>query len=169
MASRKTGSDGVTEWGRKRKKALEHVAIGADELSKIDKERAGVIIGSGMGGTKLFYDGVKALKEKGYWKISPFLTPYQITSMTPALLAIDLGFTGPTYTISAACATSNNCFCAAANHIREGKVDLMIAGGAKYSVLPMGLADTSRGTDECMSRDCELSIKVDGMASISHW
>ncbi|KAI3509786.1 hypothetical protein L1887_25309 [Cichorium endivia] len=68
MASRKTGSDGVTEWGRKRKKALEHAAIGADELSKIDKERAGVIVGSGMGGTKLFYDGVKALKEKGYRK-----------------------------------------------------------------------------------------------------
>ncbi|KAI3739325.1 hypothetical protein L2E82_29728 [Cichorium intybus] len=122
------------------KKALEHAAIGANELSKIDKERAGVIVGSGMGGTKVFYDGVKALKEKGYRKISPFLTPYQITSMAPALLAIDLGFTGPTYSISAACATSNNCFCAAANHIREGKVDLMIAGGAESSVVPMGLA-----------------------------
>ncbi|KAI3750133.1 hypothetical protein L2E82_20758 [Cichorium intybus] len=151
MASRKTGSDGVTEWERKRvtvqfkekynrKKSLEHAAIGSDELSKIDKERASVIVGSGMGGTKLFYDGVKALKEKGYQKISPFLTPYQITSMAPALLAIDLGFTGPTYSISATCATFINCFCAAANHIREGKVDLMIAGGTESSIVPMGLA-----------------------------
>ncbi|XP_004504688.1 3-oxoacyl-[acyl-carrier-protein] synthase I, chloroplastic [Cicer arietinum] len=121
------------------KKALENADLGAGNLSKIDKERAGVLVGSGMGGLTVFSEGVKNLIEKGHRKITPFFIPYAITNMGSALLGIDLGFMGPNYSISTACATSNYCFYAAANHIRRGEADLMIAGGTEAAIIPIGL------------------------------
>jgi len=106
---------------------------------QLDKERAGVLVGSGMGGLTVFSDGVQALIEKGHRKITPFFIPYAITNMGSALLGIDLGFMGPNYSISTACATSNYCFYAAANHIRRGEADLMIAGGTEAAIIPIGL------------------------------
>ncbi|KAL9671807.1 hypothetical protein QQ045_009380 [Rhodiola kirilowii] len=121
------------------KKALENADLGGDQRSKIDKERAGVLVGTGMGGLTAFSDGVQNLIEKGHRRISPFFIPYSITNMGSALLAIDLGFMGPNYSISTACATSNYCFYAAANHIRRGEADLMIAGGTEAAIIPIGL------------------------------
>ncbi|EXC29391.1 3-oxoacyl-[acyl-carrier-protein] synthase I [Morus notabilis] len=121
------------------KKALVDADLGGDKLSKIDKERAGVLVGTGMGGLTVFSDGVQALIEKGHRKITPFFIPYAITNMGSALLAIDLGLMGPNYSISTACATSNYCFYAAANHIRRGEADMMIAGGTEAAIIPIGL------------------------------
>ncbi|KNA11861.1 hypothetical protein SOVF_131120 [Spinacia oleracea] len=121
------------------KKALESADLAGDSLSKIDKIRAGVLVGTGMGGLTVFSDGVQALIEKGHRRITPFFIPYAITNMASALLAIDLGLMGPNYSISTACATSNYCFYAAANHIRRGEADLMIAGGTEAAILPIGL------------------------------
>ncbi|GMH20373.1 hypothetical protein Nepgr_022214 [Nepenthes gracilis] len=121
------------------KKALEDADLGGDKLSKIDKVRAGVLVGTGMGGLTVFSDGVQALIDKGHRKITPFFIPYAITNMGSALLAIDLGLMGPNYSISTACATSNYCFYAAANHIRRGEADVMIAGGTEAAILPIGL------------------------------
>ncbi|GJZ10235.1 3-oxoacyl-[acyl-carrier-protein] synthase 2 [Tanacetum coccineum] len=120
------------------KKALEDAALGRQEQrSQIHKERAGVLVGSGIGGGTVIYNGMEAILTRGYRKISPFLPPFMITNMGSALLSIDLGFSGPNYSISASCATSNYCLCAAANHIREGKADLMIAGGVESAVVPL--------------------------------
>ncbi|XP_044462365.1 3-oxoacyl-[acyl-carrier-protein] synthase I, chloroplastic-like [Mangifera indica] len=121
------------------KKALEDADLGGDNLTKVDKERAGVLVGTGMGGLTAFSDGIHSLIEKGYRKISPFFIPYSITNMGSALLAMDIGFMGPNYSISTACATSNYCFYAAANHIRRGEADLMIAGGTEAAMIPIGL------------------------------
>ncbi|KAL7617532.1 hypothetical protein Lser_V15G03558 [Lactuca serriola] len=121
------------------KKALEDAGLGNQELYKIEKDRAGVVVGSALGGVTIFSDNVDSLMERGYKKITPFFIPYCISNMGPALLAKDLGFMGPNYSISAACATSNFCFCAAANHIREGKADLMIAGGVDAPIIPVEL------------------------------
>ncbi|KAG6494371.1 hypothetical protein ZIOFF_049396 [Zingiber officinale] len=72
--------------------------------SAIDKLRAGVLVGTGMGGLSVFSDGVQALIEKGHRKITPFFIPYAITNMGSALLAMDIGFMGPNYSISTASA-----------------------------------------------------------------
>ncbi|KAK9048416.1 hypothetical protein SSX86_024409 [Deinandra increscens subsp. villosa] len=121
------------------KKALEDASLGGDELSKINKERAGVLVGTSLGGSMVLYDGLMTLMERGYRSMSPFHTPHALPSMAPALLAMDLGFMGPTYSIATACATSNYCLCAAANHIREGVADLMIAGGTEACFNPVVL------------------------------
>ncbi|XP_076960541.1 3-oxoacyl-[acyl-carrier-protein] synthase I, chloroplastic-like [Bidens hawaiensis] len=122
------------------KKALEDAALGRDTLCKIDKARVGVVVGTGLGGVATLDDGMGTLMERGFDKITPFMTAYTLASMGPALLAIDFGFTGPTYSIETACSTSNYCFCAAAKHIREGVADLMIAGGVEASITPIMLA-----------------------------
>ncbi|KAG6500741.1 hypothetical protein ZIOFF_040591 [Zingiber officinale] len=123
------------------KKALESagLGLGSEAIAKIDKVRAGVLVGTGMGGLSVFSDGVQALIEKGHRKITPFFIPYAITNMGSALLAMDIGFMGPNYSISTACATSNYCFYAAANHIRCGEADIMIAGGTEAAIIPIGV------------------------------
>lgn len=122
------------------KKALEHGGLDEEVLAKLNKKRCGILIGSGMGGMERFVDGVVTLSERGPEKVSPFFVPFVITNMGSAMLAMDLGFMGPNYSISTACATGNNCIIAAANHIRNGEADLMIAGGAEAAIIPMGLA-----------------------------
>lgn len=105
----------------------------------MDKSRIGVLVGSGMGGIGAFTTGVESYVLKGYKKISPFFIPYSITNMGSALLAIDVGLMGPNYSISTACATANYCFYAAANHIRRGEADIMVAGGTEAAILPTGI------------------------------
>ncbi len=122
------------------KKALEMGQVTPDILQRLDKNRCGVIIGSGMGGLKTFYEGTVAMSEKGLRRLTPFFIPYIITNMGGALLAIDLGFMGPNYSISTACATANYSIVAAANHIRLGDTDLMLCGGSEAAVYPVGLA-----------------------------
>ncbi len=122
------------------KKALEKGDLIGEKFNQLNKSRCGIIIGSGMGGMGMFYTGVETLVKEGFHRISPFFVPYIITNMGGALLAIDLGFTGPNYSISTACATSNNCIVAAAEHIRRGEADLMLCGGAEASLNPIGVS-----------------------------
>ncbi len=122
------------------KKALENAGIYPQGVQNLNKERCGIIIGSGMGGMNVFYEGVDTILHKGYKRLTPFFVPYIITNMGGALLGIDLGFMGPNYSISTACATANYCILAAAEHIRRGDADLMLCGGAEAPINPVGLA-----------------------------
>lgn len=121
------------------KKALEGASLGPETLQNMDKTKIGVLVGTGMGGLSAFSQGIEALIQKGYKKITPFFIPYSITNMGSALLAIDTGLMGPNYSISTACATANYCFYAAANHIRRGEADIMVAGGTEAAVMPTGI------------------------------
>ena len=89
---------------------------------------------------EVYSQGVQTLLEKGFKRLTPFFVPFIITNMGGALLAIDLGFMGPNYSISTACATSNYCIRAAAEHIRSGEADIMLAGGSEAAIVPIGLA-----------------------------
>ena len=122
------------------KKALEHAGLNQENLEKLDKKRCGIVIGSGMGGMSIFYDGVETVLKKSFKRLTPFFVPYIITNMGGALLAIDTGFKGPNFSISTACATSNFCIHAAAEQIQQGKADLMVCGGAEAPITPIGLA-----------------------------
>ena len=104
--------------------------------TQVDKRRIGVLVGSGIGGITTYSNGIKALLQKGYKRITPFFIPYTISNMGSAFLAIDTGLMGPNYSISTACATANNCMYAATNHIRKGEVDIMLAGGTDAGIVP---------------------------------
>lgn len=122
------------------KRALEHAGLKGESLDKLDKSKCGILVGSGMGGMTIFYDGVQTVLEKGFKRLTPFFVPYIITNMGGALLAIDTGFKGPNYSVSTACATANYSIYLAAEHIRQGVADLMVCGGSEAAINPIGLA-----------------------------
>ncbi|CAM6096826.1 unnamed protein product [Calypogeia fissa] len=116
------------------KKAVMDAGIADD----IDKARCGILIGSAMGGMQVFNDAIAALRTS-YRKMNPFCVPFATTNMGSAMLAMDLGWMGPNYSISTACATSNFCILSAANHILRGEADVMLCGGSDAAIIPIGL------------------------------
>ncbi|CAO2841670.1 unnamed protein product [Amaranthus hypochondriacus] len=120
------------------KKALVDGGITEDIMKELNKTRCGVLIGSAMGGMKVFNDAIEALRIS-YKKMNPFCVPFATTNMGSAMLAMDLGWMGPNYSISTACATSNFCILNAANHIIRGEADLMLCGGSDAAIIPIGL------------------------------
>ena len=122
------------------KRALIAAGLQGEALNQIDKTRAGVVIGSGMGGMSVFYDGVLTVKEKGFKRLTPFFVPYIITNMAGAMVAIDCGFMGPNYSTSTACATSNYMLLQGAHHIMSGEADIMLCGGTEAPINPAGVA-----------------------------
>ncbi|KAL3352964.1 hypothetical protein AABB24_020774 [Solanum stoloniferum] len=120
------------------KKALLDGGITEDVMKELNKARCGVLIGSGMGGMKIFSDAIESLRIS-YKKMNPFCIPFATTNMGSAMLAMDLGWMGPTYSISTACATSNFCILSAANHIIKGEADMMLSGGSEAVIEPVGL------------------------------
>jgi 3-oxoacyl-[acyl-carrier-protein] synthase II len=123
------------------KKALEYAQLTGSQFDALDKQRCGVLIGSGIGGMHVYTDNIGLyFKKKENPKINPFFIPYIITNMGGALVGMDLGFMGPNYSISTACATANYSINSAANHIQRGDADLMLCGGVEASIHPMGLS-----------------------------
>lgn len=120
------------------KKALADGGITEDMMNEINKTKCGVLIGSAMGGMKVFNDALEALRIS-YKKMNPFCVPFATTNMGSAMLAMDLGWMGPNYSISTACATSNFCILNAANHIIRGEADMMLCGGSDAAIIPIGL------------------------------
>ncbi|KAL6220888.1 hypothetical protein ACLB2K_008641 [Fragaria x ananassa] len=120
------------------KKALVDGGFTEEVMEKIDKTKCGVLIGSAMGGMKIFNDAIEALRVS-YKKMNPFCVPFATTNMGSAMLAMDLGWMGPNYSISTACATSNFCILNSANHIIRGEADIMLCGGSDSVMIPIGL------------------------------
>ncbi|EXC01340.1 3-oxoacyl-[acyl-carrier-protein] synthase II [Morus notabilis] len=101
------------------KKALIDGGITEEVMGELDKKRCGVLIGSALGGMSVATEAIEALRVS-YKKMHPFGIPFATSNMGSAILAIDLGWMGPNYSISTACATSNFCILNAAYHILRG-------------------------------------------------
>jgi 3-oxoacyl-[acyl-carrier-protein] synthase II len=97
---------------------------------QIDKERAGVVVGSGLGGVNELASAVETLATNGSTEISSLAIPLTMSNAASALIAMDpgIGFMGPNYSISAACATANHCLLSAADQIRLGRAAVVLAG-----------------------------------------
>lgn len=111
------------------------------DLDKINKDRVGVIWGSGIGGIRTFHDEVHnfALGD-GTPRFNPFFIPKMISDITPGYLSIKYGFRGPNYTTVSACASSTNAINDAFTYIRLGKADIMLTGGSEAAVVEPGVA-----------------------------
>lgn len=110
------------------------------DLESVDKTRAGVIVASGIGGMDIYYDGSVALGTKGPRRVSPFFIPMSITNMAAGEVSIRTGFMGPNFATTSACASSNHALILAADQIRLGRADVMLAGGAEESISPVALS-----------------------------
>nr|XP_048329547.1 3-oxoacyl-[acyl-carrier-protein] synthase II, chloroplastic-like isoform X2 [Ziziphus jujuba var. spinosa] len=118
------------------KKAFADGGITEEVNRGLDRSKCGIIIGSALGGLKICTESVAALNVS-YKKITPFCIPYVTTNIGSAILAMDLGWMGPNYSSSAACATSNFCILNSAYHIRKGEAHMMLCGGSDAAVIPL--------------------------------
>jgi 3-oxoacyl-[acyl-carrier-protein] synthase II len=110
------------------------------DLEKIDKSRAGVIWGSGIGGIRTFQDEVTAFATgDGTPRFNPFFIPKMIADISAGFISIKYGFRGPNFVTVSACASATNALIDAFNYIRLGKVDIFISGGSEAAVTESGI------------------------------
>lgn len=107
--------------------------------SSWNPERAGVAIGSGIGGITAIEDAALLIKDAGPRKISPFFVPSSIINMIAGNLSIKFGFEGPNIAVVTACTTGTHNIGLAANMIGNNQADVMMAGGAEFATSPVGL------------------------------
>lgn len=114
------------------------------DLEQIDKDRVGVIWGSGIGGLETFLKEVSGYaKTDGPPRFSPFFIPKMIADIAAGHISIKYGFRGPNYTTTSACASSANALIDSFNLIRLGKADMFISGGSEAAVNEAGLGGFS--------------------------
>ena len=120
------------------KMAVEDAGLMAlDDKSKL---RVGVSVGSGIGGLETIYNGSITLNEKGSRKISPFFIPSSLINLTSGQISIKFGFKGPNHSVVTACATGAHSIGDAAEMIKRGAAEIMIAGGSEAAVCKLGVA-----------------------------
>ncbi|HCB46681.1 MAG TPA: beta-ketoacyl-[acyl-carrier-protein] synthase II, partial [Algoriphagus sp.] len=120
--------------------ADEAMADSGLDLEKIDKSRAGVIWGSGIGGLKTFQDEVTDFaKGDGTPRFNPFFIPKMIADISAGFISIKYGFRGPNFVTVSACASATNALIDAFNYIRLGKADIFISGGSEAAVTEAGI------------------------------
>ncbi len=117
--------------------AWKHSGLDKD---KIDLDRCGTVIGSGIGGLETIADEVVRLYEGGPRRVSPLMIPKGVSNMASANVAIRFGFRGPNKAIVTACASANQSVGAAIDLIQLGRSDVVMAGGAEASIIPFAMA-----------------------------
>jgi len=110
------------------------------DFSLIDSRRAGVSVGSGIGGIYTLQEQAEVLREKGPRRISPFFVPMLISNMASGYISIAHGLKGPNTTVVTACATGTHAIGEAMKTIQRGAADVMIAGGTEAAFVPIAFA-----------------------------
>ena len=120
--------------------ARKAVADSGIDMTKLDADRVGVLIGSGIGGMETIEDQVGTLLQKGPRRVSPFMIPMLIVNMASGYVSMLLGAKGPNLAVVSACATATHALGEAARAIVHNDADIMIAGGTEAAITKMGYA-----------------------------
>jgi 3-oxoacyl-[acyl-carrier-protein] synthase II len=112
-------------------------------LENADRDRIGVLVGSGMGSMEPIISNTHILASRGPGRVSPFFVPMMLADTPAAVISIAYGLCGPNMSVATACATGNNVLGEAAVTIRRGAADVMIAGGTEACILPLAMAGFS--------------------------
>ena len=112
-------------------------ALGDSGMNGFDPNRTGVIFGSAIGGVTGIVEQAGVLRDRGYDRMSPNFLPNVLVDTASGQLAISLGIKGPNYAVVSACATGSHAAGEAAELIKRGDADVMIAGGTEACVIPL--------------------------------
>jgi 3-oxoacyl-[acyl-carrier-protein] synthase II len=113
---------------------------GWEARSEEDKQRTGVLIGSGIGGLTGIEEGALLIHEKGPRRLSPFFIPGRLINLVSGYVSIEHGFKGPNHAVVTACATGAHAMGDAARLIALDDADVMVAGGAESAICRLGIA-----------------------------
>ena len=110
------------------------------DLESVDRDRAGVIWGSGIGGLRTFQDEVTGFSEgDGTPRFNPFFIPKMIADISAGYISIKYGFRGPNFVTVSACASATNALIDAFTYIRTGRADIIVSGGSEAAVTEAGI------------------------------
>ncbi len=152
FAAEVKGFDGVALFGvreaRKMDRFTQFAIAAANEaihdagltINESNRDRVGVLIGTGIGGIGTMLDNYDVLKERGPERVSPFLIPMMISDSAAGILAIRTGARGPNMSIATACATGTNALGEAAEMIRRGAADVMLVGSSEAAIVSLAMA-----------------------------
>ncbi|MFZ4681629.1 MAG: beta-ketoacyl-ACP synthase II [Terrimicrobiaceae bacterium] len=110
------------------------------DLEKVDRNRFGVMLGSGIGGLRSMEDESKRLFERGPTRVSPFTIAMMISNMASGIVSMEYDLRGPNMCIVTACATANNSLGEAWRIIKFGDADAFLAGGCEATITPLGIS-----------------------------
>lgn len=133
--------------------AMEAFAQAGIDMTKENPYRAGVSIGSGIGGLSIMESEHEKILTKGPTRVNPFLIPMMISNMAAGNVAIALGLKGKCVNVVTACATGSHSIGDALRAIQYGDADIMVAGGTESAITPIGVAGFSALTALTTSTD----------------
>ncbi len=109
------------------------------ELTEALRGRTGAIVGVGIGGLPGIETQHRTLLERGPARVTPFFIPMVIANMAAGQISIKHGLKGPNFSVTSACATGAHSIGEATRYIRDGQMDVMVAGGAEAAVCPLAI------------------------------
>jgi 3-oxoacyl-[acyl-carrier-protein] synthase II len=115
-------------------------AMADANIDGIDRSRVGIVFGSAIGGVPGILEQAETLRERGPARVSPNFLPNVLVDSISGQLAISLGITGPNYAVVSACATGSHAVGEAAEMIKRGSADAVLAGGTEACIVPLILA-----------------------------
>jgi 3-oxoacyl-[acyl-carrier-protein] synthase II len=119
--------------------AVDDSSLNPENMSADDKDRTGVLVGSGIGGIKTFDEQAILNSTQGPSRISPFFIPMLIPDIASGQISIQYGFRGPNYCTVSACATANNNMIDSYLLIKQDLADIIITGGAEAAITELGI------------------------------
>ncbi len=117
---------------------------GLSDLTEEEKERFGVVVGSGIGGLQQIYENSALLASNNYRKVSPFFIPSALINLNAGQISIKYGLKGPNLSLTTACATGTHGIIDAYNLIRSDDADIMVAGASEDPINPIGILGFDR-------------------------
>ena len=123
---------------------LEHASM---DIEAEDLDRVGVLVGSGVGGIITLSNQLSVLHKRGPKRVSPFLIPMMLGDMASGQVSMKIGARGPNFSIVSACATGADSIGQGGELIRQGRLDVALAGGTEAAICPIGVA----GFNSCMA------------------
>jgi 3-oxoacyl-[acyl-carrier-protein] synthase II len=151
FAAEVKGFDGVALFGTRDARKMDRItqfAMAATlealeqanySINESNRDRIGVLIGTGIGGITTLLDQAEVMRERGPDRLSPFLIPMMISDSAAGMIAIRLGARGPNMALATACASGSNAIGEATEIIRRGAADAMIAGASESSVVALAM------------------------------
>jgi len=149
--------------------ADEAIADAGFNFDKLDKDRVGVVVGSGQGGLRTFQDEVTAFAlGEGIPRFNPFFIPKMIIDISPGHISMKYGLHGPNYACISACATSANCIIDGYMLIKTELADVMVVGGSEAAITETGVGGfnackaLSENNEEMMTASRPFDQRRDG-------
>ncbi|NET30843.1 MAG: beta-ketoacyl-ACP synthase II [Cyanothece sp. SIO1E1] len=119
--------------------AIADAQLRPEQCSQAERDRTGVVFGSGIGGLQVLEKQAQVLRDKGTKSLSPFMIPMMIGNMAAGMIAVQYGLKGPNHGVASACATGSDAIRDAILLLRHGHADVMVCGGSEAPITPLGV------------------------------